>query len=155
VFCNARYIFGHRLIPNLIFLCYSDVTNVVMSNSPPSSWSSERLTPRQFVERYSLPRLARLAAGAGGDIPAQPLVLYCQYRSGKVQARCLAPRPAKSGGSPGTAHWQSVGPGVVIPDTYSGEYNDFFWVKWAVFLPFKCIVLLGGIDGIFVCKLVR
>ena len=87
-----------------------------MSGGSSPSWSSERLTPRQFVERYSLPRLARLAAGAGGDIPAQPLLLYCQYRSGKVQARCLA---STKGHTP-------QGPAVVIPDSYTGQLPQLF-----------------------------
>jgi hypothetical protein len=93
-----------------------------------TSSSLERLTPRQFLDKYSLPRVVRVVtpSGDGGDSEgdveqrrillgplAEPLLLYRQYKSTKVQARSL--QTAKL--------CKTVGPSLVIPDSYQGEYN--------------------------------
>lgn len=71
---------------------------------------TERLTPRQFLEKYSLPRVVRVAWGGWGPL-SQPLLLYRQYRSAKVQAHSVAPARAI----------KLQGPGLVVPASYSGE----------------------------------
>jgi hypothetical protein len=91
-----------------------------------TSSSLERLTPRQFLDKYSLPRVVRVVTPSddGGDTEgdveqrrmllgplAEPLLLYRQYKSTKVQARSL--QSAKL--------WKTVGPSLVIPDSYHGE----------------------------------
>lgn len=78
---------------------------------------SERLTPRRFLEKYSLPRVVRVVAEPGADRRlsgplAQPLLLYRQYTSCKVVARSL--RRDKHGAV-------ETGPPLVIPDSYQGE----------------------------------
>jgi hypothetical protein len=93
-----------------------------------TSSSLERLTPRQFLDKYSLPRVVRVVTPSGdsddseGDAEqrrvllgplAEPLLLYRQYKSTKVQARSL--QTAKV--------WKTVGPSLVIPDSYQGEYR--------------------------------
>lgn len=92
-----------------------------------TSSSLERLTPRQFLDKYSLPRVVRVVTPSGengnsdGDMEqrrqllgplAEPLLLYRQYKSTKVQARSV--QTAKL--------WKTVGPSLVIPDSYQGEY---------------------------------
>lgn len=91
-----------------------------------TSSTLERLTPRQFLDKYSLPRVVRVVTPGGdsGDIEvdveqrrmllgplAEPLLLYRQYKSTKVQARSL--QAAKV--------WKTVGPSLVVPDSYQGE----------------------------------
>nr|CAD7201462.1 unnamed protein product [Timema douglasi] len=79
----------------------------------------EQLTPRKFLDKYSLPRVVRvmtepqgepLFSGGLGPL-AGPLLLYRQYRSTKVQARSV----------PGPKDVTLVGPSLVIPDCYQGE----------------------------------
>nr|CAD7265103.1 unnamed protein product [Timema shepardi] len=79
----------------------------------------EQLTPRKFLDKYSLPRVVRvmtepqgepLFSGGLGPL-AGPLLLYRQYRSTKVQARSV----------PGPKDVTPVGPSLVIPDCYQGE----------------------------------
>jgi hypothetical protein len=48
---------------------------------------------------------------------AEPLLLYRQYKSTKVQARSL--QTAKL--------WKTIGPSLVIPDSYQGEYQDILY----------------------------
>lgn len=82
---------------------------------------AERLTPRHFLDKYSLPRVVRVVAeagGTGGRPPmsgplAQPLLLYRQYSSCKVLARSL--RKDKHAAV-------ETGPPLVIPDSYQGEF---------------------------------
>jgi hypothetical protein len=86
----------------------------------------ERLTPRQFVDKYSLPRVVRVVtpgadcAESEGDLEqrrmllgplAEPLLLYTQYKSTKVHARSV--QAAKV--------WKTLGPPLVLPDSYQGE----------------------------------
>ena len=97
-----------------------------------TSSSSEKLTPRQFLDKYSLPRVVRVVTPNGDGIKdcgeseedteqrrmllgplAEPLLLYRQYKSTKVQARSLQ----------NTKSWKTAGPSLVIPDSYQGEYN--------------------------------
>ncbi|XP_021918317.1 uncharacterized protein LOC110829172 [Zootermopsis nevadensis] len=93
-----------------------------------TSSSLERLTPRQFLDKYSLPRVVRVVtpSGDGGDGEAdgeqrrmllgplaEPLLLFRQYKSTKVQARSL--QTAKL--------WKTVGPSLVIPDSYQGWFS--------------------------------
>ncbi|KAK3930589.1 hypothetical protein KUF71_005323 [Frankliniella fusca] len=80
---------------------------------------SERLTPRRFLEKYSLPRVVRVVAEQGSRQPlsgplAQPLLLYRQYTSCKVLARSL--RRDKHAAS-------ETGPPLVIPDSYQGWFS--------------------------------
>jgi hypothetical protein len=92
----------------------------------------ERLTPRQFLDKYSLPRVVRVVTPSGdngnSDVDmeqrrvllgplAEPLLLYRQYRSTKVQARSV--QIAKL--------WKTVGPSLVIPDSYQGEYQEILY----------------------------
>lgn len=93
-----------------------------------TSSTLERLTPRQFLDKYSLPRVVRVVTPGGdvgdgeGDVEqrrmllgplAEPLLLYRQYTSTKIQARSVqAPKV-----------WKTVGPSLVVPDSYQGEYN--------------------------------
>jgi hypothetical protein len=78
------------------------------------------------LDKYSLPRVVRVVTPGGdsGDIEvdveqrrmllgplAEPLLLYRQYKSTKVQARSL--QAAKV--------WKTVGPSLVVPDSYQGE----------------------------------
>jgi hypothetical protein len=97
-----------------------------------TSSSLERLTPRQFLDKYSLPRVVRVVTPTGengnnekeleqrrallGPL-AKPLLLYRQYKSTKVQARSL--QTAKL--------WKTVGPSLVIPDSYQGEYQSVLY----------------------------
>jgi hypothetical protein len=88
-----------------------------------TSSSLERLTPRQFLDKYSLPRVVRVVTPSGdseGEVEqrrmllgplAEPLLLYRQYKSTKVRARSV--QSAKG--------WKTVGPSLVIPDSYQGE----------------------------------
>jgi hypothetical protein len=92
----------------------------------------ERLTPRQFLDKYSLPRVVRVVTPSGengnsdremaqrrlllGPL-AEPLLLYRQYKSTKVQARSL--QTAKL--------CKTVGPSLVIPDSYQGECQDILY----------------------------
>ncbi|PNF39726.1 hypothetical protein B7P43_G05324 [Cryptotermes secundus] len=93
-----------------------------------TSSSLERLTPRQFLDKYSLPRVVRVVTPSGdngnsdGDLEqrrlllgplAEPLLLYRQYKSTKVQARSV--QTAKL--------WKTVGPSLVIPDSYQGWFS--------------------------------
>ncbi|XP_066999421.2 uncharacterized protein B4 [Anabrus simplex] len=76
----------------------------------------ERLTPRQFVEKYSLPRVVRVVTGDSraellGPL-GQPLLLYKQYRSTKVLARSVS----------NSRQLRKVGPALVIPDCYQGWF---------------------------------
>jgi hypothetical protein len=81
-----------------------------------------------------LPRVVRVVtpSGDGGDIEgdleqrrmllgplAEPLLLYRQYKNTKVQARSL--HAAKV--------WKTVGPSLVIPDSYQGEYYNLQTLK--------------------------
>ncbi|XP_069687580.1 uncharacterized protein B4 [Periplaneta americana] len=72
----------------------------------------ERLTPRQFLDKYSLPRVVRVVADDAAQLGplAEPLLLYRQYRSAKVQARSVAGGKAR-------------GPALVIPDSYQGWFS--------------------------------
>lgn len=91
-----------------------------------TSWTLERLTPRQFVDKYSLPRVVSVVTPGGdcgeseGDVEqrrlllgplAEPLLLYTQYKSTKVHARSV--QVAKV--------WKTLGPPLVLPDSYQGE----------------------------------
>nr|CAD7461650.1 unnamed protein product [Timema tahoe] len=79
----------------------------------------EQLTPRKFLDKYSLPRVVRVMTEPQGDTLfsgglgplARPLLLYRQYRSTKVQARSV----------PGPKDVTPVGPSLVIPDCYQGK----------------------------------
>lgn len=97
-----------------------------------TSSSSEKLTPRQFLDKYSLPRVVRVVTPNGDGIKdcaeseedaeqrrmllgplAEPLLLYRQYKSTKVQARSLQ----------NTKAWRTIGPSLVIPDSYQGWFS--------------------------------
>lgn len=70
---------------------------------------------REFLDRFSLPRVVRVE-GAGG----RPILLYKQQqRSLRVTATLLMHR---------YRHDVKVGPEIVIPEGYPGEYN------------FKCVL---------------
>lgn len=65
---------------------------------------------REFLDRFSLPRVVRVE-GAGG----RPILLYKQQqRSLRVTATLLMHR---------YRHDVKVGPEIVIPEGYPGEYN--------------------------------
>lgn len=65
---------------------------------------------REFLDRFSLPRVVRVE-GAGG----RPILLYKQQqRSLRVTATMLMHR---------YRHDVKVGPEIVIPEGYPGEYN--------------------------------
>ncbi|XP_047002248.1 uncharacterized protein LOC124619726 [Schistocerca americana] len=74
--------------------------------------ASERLTPRHFLDKYSLPRVVRVSWLPGPQ--PQPLLLFRQYRSAKVQARSLA----------AAARAPKVqGPALVLPASYTGWFS--------------------------------
>ncbi|XP_022190759.1 uncharacterized protein LOC111049065 [Nilaparvata lugens] len=85
---------------------------------------NERLTPRTFLERYSLPRVVKIVPqepveeadrGVGSlmSLLSGELLMYQQYRSGKVEASSLT--KSKTG--------ERVVTSVVIPDTYQGWFS--------------------------------
>lgn len=86
-----------------------------------SSGREENLTPRMFLDRYSLPRVVRVvpqepvAADAAEAGPMAllrgQLLMYRQYRSGKVEARSEV----------NNKHGTDLVSLVVIPDTYQGQ----------------------------------
>ncbi|KAJ9589674.1 hypothetical protein L9F63_017118 [Diploptera punctata] len=97
-----------------------------------STSSSEKLTPREFLDKYSLPRVVRVVTPSADGIKesgeseedgeqrkmllgplAEPLLLYRQYKSTKVQARSLQ----------NTKTWKTAGPSLVIPDSYQGWFT--------------------------------
>ncbi|KAJ1526765.1 hypothetical protein ONE63_008340 [Megalurothrips usitatus] len=87
------------------------------SSTAASSAGSERLTPRRFLEKYSLPRVVRVLSEPCSRQPlsgplAQPLLLYRHYTSCKVLARSL--RRDKHAAT-------ETGPPLVIPDSYQGK----------------------------------
>ncbi|RZF48743.1 hypothetical protein LSTR_LSTR013827 [Laodelphax striatellus] len=83
---------------------------------------NERLTPRTFLERYSLPRVVKIVAqepvdeterGGLMSLLSGELLMYQQYRSGKVEASSLT--KSKNG--------ERIVSSVVIPDTYQGWFS--------------------------------
>lgn len=69
---------------------------------------------REFLDRFSLPRVVRVE-GAGG----RPILLYKQQqRSLRVTATLLMHR---------YRHDVKVGPEIVIPEGYPGEYNSRYY----------------------------
>ncbi|XP_075214095.1 imaginal disc development protein B4 isoform X2 [Lycorma delicatula] len=91
------------------------------SSMATSSSSDEHLTPRTFLERYSLPRIVRIVPQEPVDaldsgpmsLLSGQLLMYKQYRSGKVEARSQV--KTKNG-----SDMLSL---IVIPDTYQGWFS--------------------------------
>lgn len=102
------------------------------SKSSTGSGREENLTPRLFLDRYSLPRVVRILPQepvSDDSLDAGPLALftgqllmYRQYRSGKVEARSEVK----------TKHGSDLISLVVIPDTYQGKPIFFLSLEFAV-----------------------
>lgn len=84
-------------------------------------YREENLTPRMFLERYSLPRVVHIVPQEPVSVDSEEagpmallhgrLLMFRQYRSGKVEARSELR----------TKHGSDLVSLVVIPDTYQGQ----------------------------------
>lgn len=91
------------------------------SSTASGSGTDEQLTPKLFLERYSLPRVVKIVPQepvADDSAEAGPMALLCgqllmykQYKSGKVEARSEMK----------TKHGSNLDSLVVIPDSYQGK----------------------------------
>lgn len=93
---------------------------------------------REFLDRFSLPRVVRVE-GAGG----RPILLYKQQqRSLRVTATLLMHR---------YRHDVKVGPEIVIPEGYPGEYNLRYYTVYLLILLYLSLYpqvnLVDGRDG--------
>ncbi|KAG8272338.1 hypothetical protein J6590_043816 [Homalodisca vitripennis] len=80
----------------------------------------DNLTPRMFLDRYSLPRVVKIVPQEPVSVDSEEagpmallhgqLLMFRQYRSGKVEARSEVK----------TKHGSDLVSLVVIPDTYQG-----------------------------------
>ena len=81
---------------------------------------SETLSQREFLRSHALPALVRISTGdRAADLRTQvdlsrPVLLYRVYQSVKIHARSLM---RSEGGE-----LEEVGPAIVIPEGYRGEY---------------------------------
>ncbi|XP_054276928.1 uncharacterized protein LOC128995906 [Macrosteles quadrilineatus] len=83
----------------------------------------ENLTPRMFLDRYSLPRVVNIVPQEPVSVDSEEagpmallhgqLLMFRQYRSGKVEARSEVK----------TKHGSDLVSLVVIPDTYQGWFS--------------------------------
>lgn len=106
-----------------------------------SSGSSGGYMPlREFLDRFSLPRVVRLE-GTGG----RPVLLYKQQqRSLRVTATLLIHR---------YRHDVKVGPEIVIPEGYPGKFLPFRPVSNLIRVIFH-LGCLFKVDGIYIVLLV-
>lgn len=106
-----------------------------------SSGSSGGYMPlREFLDRFSLPRVVRLE-GTGG----RPVLLYKQQqRSLRVTATLLIHR---------YRHDVKVGPEIVIPEGYPGKFYPFRPVSNLIRVIFH-LGCLFKVDGIYIVLLV-
>ena len=86
--------------------------------SPFKSWSTETFSLKQLIQEHQLPQVVRIVDTSGAEAPSSvdlsaPLLLYKSYSSRKVHATSLELQ--KDG------QYAEVGPGIVIPDSYTGK----------------------------------
>ncbi|GFQ99507.1 CABIT domain-containing protein [Trichonephila clavata] len=86
----------------------------------------EPLPPQEFLRKYGLPQIVRVFEGNRVQGPARvdldrPLLLYKAYICQQVHARSID--RDKNGGI------TSVGPPLILPDTYPGKYHFLFTLE--------------------------
>ncbi len=117
-----------RVTPDYVYPPNSPATaNAAAPAKPEPAVKNANLTLKEFLEKYSLPRIVKIIPEEpiATTEPSDPatllngtLLLYRQYRSGKIEARKFHDsRNAKSAES---GH-KDIASTIVIPDTYQGK----------------------------------
>ncbi|KAG8236653.1 hypothetical protein J437_LFUL014499 [Ladona fulva] len=87
---------------------------------PRISWSPERLCPRRFLDKYSVPRIVHVSPD-DATVPlchaldlSRPILLYQHYNCARVVAKSIRKRQR---------HWEESGPPIAIPEEYGGWFT--------------------------------